>query len=160
MTKDKLVEYTRFRDCAFEIGCDRVEIPSKPCLDSANSSQLLYSMKFYRILVALPSVVTIFLGLFPRVSQAQIVPNYSLPVNSIVAPNGNIFTIDGGTAAGSNLFHSFQDFSLPTGGEVFLNGGQRVAEKGSIELGSVGSGQVSLSPTTFGWALGFPEGGQ
>jgi filamentous hemagglutinin family protein len=78
-------------------------------------------MKFYRTIVALPSVAALALGLFPRISLAQILPDSSLPVNSIVAPNGNVFTIDGGTAAGSNLFHSFQDFSLPTGSEAFFN---------------------------------------
>lgn len=41
------------------------------------------------------------------------------------------------------------------GGDVAIEGGTLKAPQGRIELGSVGSGQVSLSPTASGWNLGY-----
>jgi filamentous hemagglutinin family protein len=50
---------------------------------------------------------------------SQIVPDSS--VNSLVTLKGNTLQIDGGRIAGTNLFHSFQDFSVPTGTAAFFN---------------------------------------
>ncbi len=52
---------------------------------------------------------------------AQIVPDGTLPVNSLVNSNYNNILINGGTRVGGNLFHSFKDFSIPTGNTTFFN---------------------------------------
>ncbi|MEH2378264.1 MAG: S-layer family protein [Nostoc sp.] len=57
---------------------------------------------------------------------AQIIPDNTLEVNSRVAPGCTACTIEGGTVRGSNLFHSFSEFSVPTGGEAFFNNATQI----------------------------------
>ncbi|HHP7232341.1 MAG TPA: filamentous hemagglutinin N-terminal domain-containing protein, partial [Xenococcaceae cyanobacterium] len=55
------------------------------------------------------------------IASAQIIPDNTLPQNSIVAPNGDIIEITGGTRAGNNLFHSFEQFSILNGQTAFFD---------------------------------------
>jgi filamentous hemagglutinin family protein len=52
---------------------------------------------------------------------AQVVPDATLPTNSGVTLESNEAVITEGTKAGSNLFHSFEQFSVPTGGTAYFN---------------------------------------
>ncbi|QDL06793.1 hypothetical protein DP113_01730 [Brasilonema octagenarum UFV-E1] len=53
---------------------------------------------------------------------AQVVPDNTLPAAEQTQVTGNPnFQIDGGARRGGNLFHSFQSFSIPTGGSAFFN---------------------------------------
>src|SRR4028119_1401516 len=59
-------------------------------------------------------------------ARAQIVPDNTLPVNSRVTPGCTVCTIDRGTVRGVNLFHSFSEFGVSTGGEAFFNNGLQI----------------------------------
>ena len=53
--------------------------------------------------------------------DAQVVSDETLPKDSVITVDGNVFNISGGTAVGDNLFHSFEQFSLLTGDTAFFN---------------------------------------
>ena len=76
--------------------------------------------KFIRHLVSATPIALICLTISNTVS-AQIIPDNTLPINSSITPGCLDCTIDGGTVQGVNLFHSFTEFSIPTGGEAFFN---------------------------------------
>ena len=77
-------------------------------------------MKTYPGTTIVANALLLSLALAP-IARSQILPDNSLPNNSQVTPNGSVFQIDGGTAAGTNLFHSLQEFGVPTGHEAFFN---------------------------------------
>ncbi len=61
----------------------------------------------------------IFLILAGLPTQAQVIRDGS--TNTTVTPSNSGVSIEGGERAGSNLFHSFQEFSVPVGTEAFFN---------------------------------------
>jgi filamentous hemagglutinin family protein len=58
---------------------------------------------------------------FNNLAIAQIIPDRTLPVNSVVVDGDRLQIINGGTIAGKNLFHSFQYFSINTGNVAWFN---------------------------------------
>ncbi|WP_242040250.1 two-partner secretion domain-containing protein [Anabaena subtropica] len=58
---------------------------------------------------------TCAIGLFVNSAVAQITQDGTLPENSRITNQGNLTIIEGGTLSpdGRNLFHSFQEFSIP-----------------------------------------------
>jgi filamentous hemagglutinin family protein len=60
-----------------------------------------------------------YIWLISGAEAQQVVPDGTL--NTIVTRSGDTFTIDNGTTSGGNLFHSFQEFSIPTGGSAIFN---------------------------------------
>ena len=65
------------------------------------------------------SLYALGLSLIAASANGQITPDGSVPTN--VNQQENVSEITGGEQAGSNLFHSFRDFSVPTGNEAFFN---------------------------------------
>ncbi len=79
------------------------------------------SRRFLAVAVVSSTQLLFFELLSSKSAFSQIIPDNTLSVPSQVTIDGNLHTIEGGTEAGNNLFHSFQDFSVPTGSEAFFN---------------------------------------
>jgi len=74
---------------------------------------------------------------------AQISSDNTLPTTVTPSPsNSLLFEITGGRQAGSNLFHSFKEFSVPTGGEAFFNNVSNLSNVTNI-ISRVTGGSVS-----------------
>ncbi|MGK7894243.1 MAG: filamentous hemagglutinin N-terminal domain-containing protein [Xenococcus sp. (in: cyanobacteria)] len=62
---------------------------------------------------------TISQGIFLTSAMAQVIPDGT--TSTTVDVNGNDLTINQGDRAGGNLFHSFVEFSVPSGAGAFFN---------------------------------------
>lgn len=80
-------------------------------------------LKFPKKILNLVSFLAVNSGIIfsTDCTLAQIIPDTSLPVNSRVLKKANISTVEGGTQAGGNLFHSFLQFSIPNGNTAYFN---------------------------------------
>jgi filamentous hemagglutinin family protein len=58
--------------------------------------------------------------------SAQVVPDRTLPVNSSVTAGCVVCEINAGTTRGTNLFHSFSSFSVPTNGSAYFNNAPQI----------------------------------
>ncbi|WP_017660553.1 two-partner secretion domain-containing protein [Baaleninema simplex] len=72
------------------------------------------------------SVVLIGVAIAPPEASAQRIPDTSLPNNSYLETSEGIHRITGGTEAGSNLFHSFQEFNVDRGEIVRFENAQTI----------------------------------
>ncbi|NMF66721.1 two-partner secretion domain-containing protein, partial [Brasilonema octagenarum] len=55
------------------------------------------------------------------IAVAQQVTSDGTVSTTVTTPDGRNFNIDDGTRRGGNLFHSFKEFSVPTGGSANFN---------------------------------------
>lgn len=53
-------------------------------------------------------------------AHAQITEDNTLPTNSQIIQQDNIFNIEGGSRSTNNLFHSFREFSVPSGTTAYF----------------------------------------
>jgi filamentous hemagglutinin family protein len=69
----------------------------------------------------LPGILSIALtlSLSSTIAQSQVLPDGTLSTQ--VLPNGTTFEINNGSLTGQNLFHSFSQFSIPTGSSAVFN---------------------------------------
>jgi filamentous hemagglutinin family protein len=86
------------------------------------------------------SSIYLYFFLYPSSAKSQIAPDGTLPTD--VTQSGNVFEITGGEQQGNNLFHSFQEFSLPTGSEAFFKNTTNVNNVDNI-IGRVTGGSIS-----------------
>ncbi len=85
--------------------------------------------KLTRNILLLPNITGAFFCLFNKLSLpafAQVSPDGTTST-AVEVDDSNNFTINNGDLAGDNLFHSFQDFSVPTNGSASFNNAANVA---------------------------------
>ncbi|MEM8612398.1 MAG: S-layer family protein [Cyanobacteria bacterium P01_H01_bin.105] len=97
---------------------DDVSIPLALCLPP--NEELKQSCSGWQVFKVL-CLLLCNLGRIVSVAHAQVTPDGSLST-SVTSLDGQTFVIESGNRSGTNLFHSFDEFSIPTNGSaVFAN---------------------------------------
>ncbi len=99
-----------------------------------NSEYLQLTMKETSIRFSTVAIACSLISAAPL--HAQVIGDKTLPINTIVNNQGTTFNITGGTQVGGNQFHSFQQFSVPTGNTAYFNNGNDVTNIISRVTGS------------------------
>jgi filamentous hemagglutinin family protein len=84
------------------------------------------------------AIALLSVGLVANPVQAQVIPDSTLPT-AVSSPDSRNFAIEGGSQRGNNLFHSFSQFSVPTGGTAIFNNSTDVQNIFSRVTGGNGS---------------------
>jgi filamentous hemagglutinin family protein len=79
-------------------------------------------MKYKQYKIWLMGGITLFCSLFENTAIAQIRPDNTLPENSVVTQQDDTTVIRQGSRRGGNLFHSFEQFSVPTNSRASFQG--------------------------------------
>jgi filamentous hemagglutinin family protein len=78
-------------------------------------------MKTYcPVLPKITATIFLFQFILMNSTVAQVVPD-GFGSTRVTSSDGRNFVIEDGDRAGNNLFHSFQEFSVPTGGSAYFN---------------------------------------
>ena len=80
----------------------------------------IFKMKSITISLVRASFLLVYYLFVSIPTLAQVTPDGTTST-TVTSPDGGNFTINDGDRAGNNLFHSFQDFSVPTNGSAFFN---------------------------------------
>lgn len=91
----------------------------------SNIIKLVKSKGAYLINSAVLSVLIPLLINLPSKAQ-QIIQDATLPNNTLIRVEEDTINIQGGTRLGNNLFHSFQEFSVPNGSVVYFNNAMNI----------------------------------
>ena len=81
----------------------------------------------YFVYTLIFAFINIWVSCVSSPASAQISSDGTLPIPTTVTSDGNgQFTITNGTEAGSNLFHSFQEFSIPANGSATFQSSESI----------------------------------